>query len=92
MVLIKKIAKNLQMARNSANSNVFYLQSFLALRYMYVCFVQVADPWGGSYMMESLTDEVYEAGLKQINEVSQFNFYRSPTMLVSDIHVMVMIQ
>ena len=33
--------------------------------------VQVADPWGGSYMMESLTNEVYEAGLKQINEVSQ---------------------
>lgn len=25
---------------------------------------KVADPWGGSYLMESLTDEVYEAALK----------------------------
>ncbi|XP_052247825.1 methylmalonyl-CoA mutase, mitochondrial-like isoform X1 [Dreissena polymorpha] len=30
---------------------------------------KVADPWGGSYMMESLTDEIYEAALKVINEV-----------------------
>ena len=26
--------------------------------------VQVADPWGGSYMMESLTDELYEKARK----------------------------
>ena len=32
-------------------------------------YLQVADPWGGSYMMESLTDEVYDAALKVINEV-----------------------
>lgn len=25
---------------------------------------KVADPWGGSYMMESLTNDVYEAALK----------------------------
>ena len=30
---------------------------------------QVADPWGGSYMMESLTNEIYDAALKVINEV-----------------------
>ena len=30
---------------------------------------QVADPWGGSYMMESLTNEVYDAALALINEV-----------------------
>merc|ERR1712142_1241080 len=28
----------------------------------------VADPWGGSYMMESLTDEVYNAAKKIIDE------------------------
>ena len=33
-----------------------------------VC-AQVADPWGGSYMMESLTAEIYEAALEIITEV-----------------------
>jgi len=32
-------------------------------------FLQVADPWGGSYLMEALTDQVYESALKIINEV-----------------------
>ena len=31
--------------------------------------LQVADPWGGSYMMESLTEDVYTAALKVIEEV-----------------------
>jgi hypothetical protein len=31
--------------------------------------VQVADPWGGSYMMESLTNDIYDEALKVINEV-----------------------
>jgi len=31
----------------------------------------VADPWGGSYMMESLTNELYEGALKIINEVEE---------------------
>ena len=31
---------------------------------------KVADPWGGSYLMESLTNEVYEAALNVIKEVS----------------------
>ena len=30
---------------------------------------QVADPWGGSYMMESLTNLVYDAALEVIEEV-----------------------
>ncbi|KAJ3343232.1 hypothetical protein HDU93_009216 [Gonapodya sp. JEL0774] len=30
---------------------------------------KVADPWGGSYFMESLTNEVYEEALKIIREV-----------------------
>lgn len=34
-------------------------------------FCQVADPWGGSFMMESLTDEIYEKGLQVINEVME---------------------
>lgn len=29
----------------------------------------VADPWGGSYMMEALTDELYEKAKNLINEV-----------------------
>lgn len=29
----------------------------------------VADPWGGSYMMESLTDEMYDKALKIIKEI-----------------------
>ena len=34
--------------------------------------IQVADPWGGSYMMESLTNDVYDAALKIIEEVRVF--------------------
>lgn len=30
---------------------------------------KVADPWGGSYMMESLTNNLYEEALKIIEEV-----------------------
>ena len=30
---------------------------------------KVADPWGGSYMMESLTDELYDKALSVINEI-----------------------
>ena len=33
--------------------------------------LQVADPWGGSFMMESLTREVHDAALKIIDEVRQ---------------------
>ncbi|KAG8511955.1 Methylmalonyl-CoA mutase, mitochondrial [Galemys pyrenaicus] len=32
---------------------------------------KVADPWGGSYMMESLTHDVYKAALKLINEIEE---------------------
>ncbi|KAL4222157.1 hypothetical protein ACF0H5_018197 [Mactra antiquata] len=32
---------------------------------------KVADPWGGSYMMESLTDDIYNAALKVINEIEE---------------------
>ena len=31
----------------------------------------VADPWAGSYMMESLTNEMYDAALEIINEVGR---------------------
>ncbi len=31
----------------------------------------VADPWGGSYMMESLTNELYNDALKVINEIEE---------------------
>ena len=31
----------------------------------------VADPWGGSHMMESLTDEMYQKALDIIDEVEQ---------------------
>ncbi|GAB1603427.1 methylmalonyl-CoA mutase, mitochondrial-like [Argonauta hians] len=30
---------------------------------------KVADPWGGSYLMESLTNEIYESALQLINEI-----------------------
>ncbi|KAG5441075.1 Methylmalonyl-CoA mutase, mitochondrial [Clonorchis sinensis] len=30
---------------------------------------KVADPWAGSFMMESLTDEIEEAALKEITEI-----------------------
>ncbi|KAI8827782.1 methylmalonyl-CoA mutase-domain-containing protein [Chytriomyces cf. hyalinus JEL632] len=30
---------------------------------------KVADPWGGSYMMEALTNELYDSALKIIDEV-----------------------
>ncbi|EYC24963.1 hypothetical protein Y032_0012g1610 [Ancylostoma ceylanicum] len=32
---------------------------------------RVADPWGGSYMMESLTDELYEKARKVIAEIDE---------------------
>ncbi|KAJ3583058.1 hypothetical protein NHX12_034503 [Muraenolepis orangiensis] len=32
---------------------------------------RVADPWGGSYMMEALTDDVYAAALKFIQEIEE---------------------
>jgi methylmalonyl-CoA mutase len=31
----------------------------------------VADPWGGSYMMESLTDEIYQKALDIIGQVEE---------------------
>ncbi|XP_048452601.1 methylmalonyl-CoA mutase, mitochondrial [Rhincodon typus] len=32
---------------------------------------KVADPWAGSFMMESLTNEVYNAALELINEIEE---------------------
>uniref|UniRef100_A0A3B4E6Q4 Methylmalonyl-CoA mutase, mitochondrial n=1 Tax=Pygocentrus nattereri TaxID=42514 RepID=A0A3B4E6Q4_PYGNA len=32
---------------------------------------KVADPWGGSYMMEALTNDVYSAALKFITEIEE---------------------
>lgn len=32
---------------------------------------RVADPWAGSYMMESLTNDVYDSALEIINEVEE---------------------
>ncbi|NWY04840.1 MUTA protein, partial [Nothoprocta ornata] len=32
---------------------------------------KVADPWGGSYLMECLTSDVYEAALKLIEEIEE---------------------
>ncbi|EFO94359.1 CRE-MMCM-1 protein [Caenorhabditis remanei] len=32
---------------------------------------KVADPWGGSYMMESLTDEIYEKAMTVIKEIDE---------------------
>ncbi|XP_078485777.1 methylmalonyl-CoA mutase, mitochondrial-like [Ciona intestinalis] len=31
----------------------------------------IVDPWGGSYMMENLTDDIYEAALTVINEIEE---------------------
>ncbi|XP_048247847.1 methylmalonyl-CoA mutase, mitochondrial-like [Haliotis rufescens] len=31
----------------------------------------VADPWGGSYMMENLTNDIYDEALKLINEIEE---------------------
>ncbi|KAK6166462.1 hypothetical protein SNE40_023148 [Patella caerulea] len=31
----------------------------------------VADPWGGSYMMESLTNDIYDKALALINEIEE---------------------
>lgn len=42
-----------------------------ALYQIFACAVQVIDPWAGSYMMESLTNEVYTKGKQIINEVEK---------------------
>lgn len=31
----------------------------------------IVDPWGGSYMMESLTQELYDEALQIIDEVEE---------------------
>ncbi|CAK8672675.1 methylmalonyl-CoA mutase, mitochondrial-like [Clavelina lepadiformis] len=31
----------------------------------------IVDPWGGSYMMENLTDDIYDAALKVIEEIEE---------------------
>ncbi|XP_029656426.1 methylmalonyl-CoA mutase, mitochondrial-like, partial [Octopus sinensis] len=33
---------------------------------------KVVDPWGGSYMMESLTDQMYTEALNLVNEIESF--------------------
>ena len=33
--------------------------------------IQVADPWGGSYLIEALTDELCESAMKVIEEIDQ---------------------
>ncbi|KAJ3097319.1 hypothetical protein HDU96_000422 [Phlyctochytrium bullatum] len=35
------------------------------------CIPKVADPWGGSFMMESLTNELYESALAIVKEVEE---------------------
>lgn len=35
----------------------------------YVILVQVIDPWAGSYLMECLTNDLYEAAEKVVEEV-----------------------
>jgi len=32
---------------------------------------KIADPWGGSYMMENLTDEIYDAAKKVVEEIEE---------------------
>ena len=39
--------------------------------------LQVADPWGGSYMMESLTDDIYNSALEVFNEVHSLYLFVS---------------
>lgn len=51
-----------------------------------ICWIQVADPWGGSYMMESLTNDIYDEALKLINEVHVF--IAAYTLLVFVIHIL----
>ena len=41
----------------------------LRLQPSILVYVQIADPWGGSYMMESLTNDAYDAAKKIIDEV-----------------------
>lgn len=46
---------------------------------------KVADPWGGSHMMEALTDDVYNKALKVwIWDVLDALGFSSPTASVSD--------
>ena len=42
---------------------------------------QIGDPWGGSYLMEALTDQVYESALNIINEVQEVHLKISTIVL-----------
>ena len=55
---------------------MFHLQSSQSLgkglrQLKLSCASQVVDPWGGSYMMEKLTNDLMEEALKVINEVEE---------------------
>ena len=41
----------------------------ILIYFAYNISVKVIDPWAGSYLMECLTDELYEAAEKIIEEV-----------------------
>lgn len=42
-----------------------------------MCYLKVIDPWGGSYLMESLTNDIYDSAKEVINEVSRSSDYQS---------------
>lgn len=62
----------------SVDCTVYLIKWWYRLIDWLVGWLQVADPWGGSYMMESLTSDIYDEALKLINEV----FIAAYTLLV----------
>ena len=38
---------------------------------IYVWYLQVVDPWAGSYMIESLTDDLYDRAMSIIDEIEE---------------------
>ncbi|XP_064401349.1 probable methylmalonyl-CoA mutase, mitochondrial isoform X1 [Halichondria panicea] len=48
-----------------------YSPEFYHRRYIHLHITDIGDPWGGSYLMEALTDQVYESALNIINEVAE---------------------
>lgn len=66
----------------SVDCTVYLIKWWYRLIDWLIGWLQVADPWGGSYMMESLTNDIYDEALKLINEV----FIAAYTRLVFVIH------
>ncbi len=74
--VLQRAARRCDGLGGAGGEGLFHLQSSQSLgkglrQSTLSCASQVVDPWGGSYMMEKLTNDLMEEALKVINEVEE---------------------